>query len=60
MCVFGVLRRRVVSERIRFCQIFFFVLFCFVKSTHVRYVPNAKYLAHIPHQIKFDSIYQML
>ena len=24
------------------------------------YVPNAKYLAHIPHQTKFDPIYQML
>ena len=45
-----------MSERIRFCQIFF----CFVKSTDVGYVPNAKYLAHIPHQTKFDLIYQML
>ena len=24
------------------------------------YVPNAKYLANIPHQTKFDPIYQML
>ena len=29
-------------------------------TTDVGYVPNAKYLAHIPHQTKFDPIYQML
>ena len=29
-------------------------------TVDVGYVPNAKYLAHIPHQTKFDPIYQML
>ena len=28
-------------------------------TADVGYVPNAKYLAHIPHQTKFDPIYQM-
>ena len=28
-------------------------------TTDVGYVPNAKYLAHIPHQTPFDPIYQM-
>ena len=28
-------------------------------TTDVGYVPNAKYLAHIPHQPPFDPIYQM-
>ena len=29
-------------------------------TVDVGYVPNAKYLAHIPHQTKFHPIYQML
>ena len=28
-------------------------------TADVGYVPNAKYLAHIPHQTPFDPIYQM-
>ena len=28
-------------------------------TTDVGYVPNAKYLAHIPHQTPFEDIYQM-
>ena len=28
-------------------------------TSDVGYVPNAKYLAYIPHQILFDPIYQM-
>ena len=30
-----------------------------VLTADVGYVPNAKYLAHIPHQTPFDPIYQM-
>ena len=29
-------------------------------TVDVGYVPNAKYLAHIPHQTQFKPIYQML